>query len=53
MTTPMPTDFDTEDVPLVIAKTDTDGSGTTDLNGLPASDFVAFAESDVETEATA
>lgn len=45
--------FDEEDVAAALEKTDTqDGPGTESLDTLPPSDFVSFAESDVETEET-
>lgn len=40
--------YDDEDVELVINKTDVDGDGPE--NELPGSDFVAFAEPDVEED---
>ncbi|MFF0778453.1 hypothetical protein [Streptomyces sp. NPDC003720] len=44
--------FDDEDVKAALEKTDTgDGPGTDNLDGLPESDFVAFAEDDVENDA--
>ncbi|WP_020124100.1 hypothetical protein [Streptomyces canus] len=44
--------FDHEDVKAALEKTDTaDGPGTDNLDGLPASDFVAFAEGGVENDA--
>ena len=43
--------YDDEDMKAVLEKTDTDGPGTDNLDDLPESDFVAFAEDDVENEA--
>ncbi|MEU1459265.1 hypothetical protein ABZ467_01005 [Streptomyces sp. NPDC005727] len=44
--------FDDEDVKAALEKTDTgDGPGTDNLDDLPESDFVAFAEDDVENDA--
>jgi hypothetical protein len=41
---------DEEDVPAALARTTHDGPGETPLEDLPPSDFVSFAESDVEKE---
>ncbi|MEU6230046.1 hypothetical protein [Streptomyces sp. NPDC047042] len=46
--------FDQEDLKAALEKTDTaDGPGTDDLDALPESDFVAFAEEGVENDAEA
>ncbi|MFD4502971.1 hypothetical protein [Streptomyces sp. NPDC058457] len=46
--------FDDEDVKAVLEKTDAgDGPGTDNLDDLPESDFVAFAEDGVEKDAEA
>jgi hypothetical protein len=46
--------FDHEDVKTALEKTDTaDGPGTDNLDALPESDFVAFAEDGVENHAEA
>ncbi|MDX3453267.1 hypothetical protein PV396_15110 [Streptomyces sp. ME02-8801-2C] len=46
--------FDQEDLKAALKKTDTaDGPGTDDLDALPESDFVAFAEEGVENDAEA
>jgi len=41
--------FDAEDVPVALARETQDGPGP-DLDSLPPSDFVSFAEADVEQE---
>jgi len=41
--------FDAEDVPAAIAMETQDGPGP-DVSSLPPSDFVSFAETDVEQE---
>ncbi|GAA2341264.1 hypothetical protein OHT20_37525 [Streptomyces caniferus] len=44
--------FDDEDMKAALEKTDTaDGPGTDNLDDLPESDFVAFAEGGVENDA--
>jgi hypothetical protein len=50
----MPDNFDDVDVKAALEKTDTaDGPGTDNLNDLPESDFVAFAEDGVENDSEA
>ncbi|MFF7394685.1 hypothetical protein ACFZAE_40515 [Streptomyces scabiei] len=46
--------FDDEDLKTALARTDlSDGPGTDNLDDLPASDFVAFAEDGVENDTEA
>ncbi|MFF9035343.1 hypothetical protein ACF090_07715 [Streptomyces sp. NPDC014892] len=46
--------FDDEDLKAALARTDTsDGPGTDNLDDLPESDFVAFAEDGVEYDTEA
>lgn len=40
--------FDAEDVPAALERETQDGPGTDDLDSLPESDFISFAEDDVE-----
>lgn len=42
--------FDDIDVPAALARETADGPGTDDESSLPESDFVSFAEPDVEKE---
>jgi len=42
--------FDEEDVKALLERETQDGPGTDDLDSLPESDFVSFAEDDVEQE---
>jgi hypothetical protein len=43
-------EFDEVDVAEILARETKDGPGTDDLNSLPPSNFVSFAEPDVEKE---
>lgn len=42
--------FDKEDILTALERDTQDGPGTDDLDSLPESDFVSFAEADVEQE---
>lgn len=42
--------FDDTDVLAALGRETQDGPGTDDLSSLPPSDFVSFAEADVEKE---
>lgn len=51
MAEPTKDNYDDEDVPAALAKTDTaDGSGFKSEKELPASDFVSFSEDGVEDD---
>lgn len=42
--------FDGDDVAVALARETEDGSGVDDINSLPPSDFISYAEDDVELD---